>query len=74
MRAQLLCNSDKAPLCPHLVLEHPQSLVGAVARRREYDRELSKLLEEIPRATSAPPHLQDRWGGLGVSEVCMRVR
>eukprot|EP00192_Tetraselmis_astigmatica_P005702 CAMPEP_0117666492 /NCGR_PEP_ID=MMETSP0804-20121206/10409_1 /TAXON_ID=1074897 /ORGANISM="Tetraselmis astigmatica, Strain CCMP880" /LENGTH=459 /DNA_ID=CAMNT_0005474049 /DNA_START=366 /DNA_END=1741 /DNA_ORIENTATION=+ len=27
-----------------------------------YDRELSTLLDEIPRATSAPPHLQDREG------------
>lgn len=27
---------------------------------REYDKEFSKLLEEIPRATSAPPHLDTR--------------
>ncbi len=35
--------------------------------RGEYapDKELSRLLEEIPRATSAPPHLQDRWALVG---------
>ncbi|KAF6244116.1 hypothetical protein COO60DRAFT_117928 [Scenedesmus sp. NREL 46B-D3] len=27
----------------------------------EYDSQISKLLEDVPRATSAPPHLQDRW-------------
>eukprot|EP00878_Enallax_costatus_P025401 GHUV01027176.1.p1 GENE.GHUV01027176.1~~GHUV01027176.1.p1 ORF type:complete len:150 (+),score=31.74 GHUV01027176.1:395-844(+) len=25
------------------------------------DKDISKLLEDVPRATSAPPHLQDRW-------------
>ncbi len=29
--------------------------------RGDYDKDISKLLEDIPRATSAPPHLQDRW-------------
>lgn len=37
-------------------------------RRRDYaaDKELSRLLEEIPRATSAPPHLTDRWAVVSV--------
>ena len=34
--------------------------------RRQQD-EFSKLLEEIPRATSAPPHLQDRWALVSLS-------
>lgn len=33
-------------------------------RRRDYDKDISKLLDDIPRATSAPPHLAERWAGV----------
>jgi hypothetical protein len=32
--------------------------------RGELGENITKLLEEVPRATSAPPHLQDRWGAV----------
>lgn len=31
------------------------------------DKDISKLLEDVPRATSAPPHLQDRWNPVSSS-------
>lgn len=34
----------------------------AACCRGELGENITKLLEEVPRATSAPPHLQDRWG------------
>eukprot|EP00775_Hariotina_reticulata_P010966 gene10966-11121_t len=35
----------------------PSPLAGDIS----IDKDISKLLEEVPRATSAPPHLADRW-------------
>jgi hypothetical protein len=50
---------------------HSQLTANVVCRQRcdnavsfagdAYDKDISKLLEEVPRATSAPPHLADRW-------------
>jgi hypothetical protein len=39
---------------------------AALYLRGDYDKDISKLLDEIPRATSAPPHLQDRWAMVSV--------
>ena len=41
--------------------------------RREIDRNVARLIEDydIPRATSAPPHLEDRWVSQLVSHVVL---
>eukprot|EP00879_Flechtneria_rotunda_P023680 GHRR01025065.1.p1 GENE.GHRR01025065.1~~GHRR01025065.1.p1 ORF type:complete len:206 (-),score=32.15 GHRR01025065.1:105-722(-) len=38
--------------------------------RGDVDKDISKLLEDIPRATSAPPHLQDRWAPVSNRHIC----
>lgn len=40
----------------------PANVAAVGARRGELGENITKLLEEVPRATSAPPHLQERWG------------
>ena len=56
-------------ICPATCLaiaEHIWLLSSTLRRRREIDKNVDRLIDdfEVPRATSAPPHLQEgRWGG-----------
>jgi hypothetical protein len=70
---QPLCHRAKSPSHEREMFSQQQE-GGGVPQQNQADAqalelEISKLLEDIPRATSAPPHLQDAafWSAVSIA-------